>query len=188
MGAARCAVAMTLAMGFLTWTIAADTAEPAPARDTPVGSAQPADGSKPATTDTNPSPAEAKPVSTDAKPESGTVSPATTEATPATKPAGSNAAATPSAPASPAPADSAAPAPAAFDPERQFASICGLCHADGGRKSGYGPKLMGTERTDSEIFNRIKNGKPGRMAAFGGRFKDDEIRELIKYIRGLQPR
>jgi hypothetical protein len=38
-----------------------------------------------------------------------------------------------------------------------------------GRRAGKRPQLMGTELTDEQIFNRIKNGKPGRMAAFGGR-------------------
>lgn len=80
------------------------------------------------------------------------------------------------------------PAVATFDAEKQFAQVCGLCHQDGGRASGYGPKLMGSDKSDDEIFDRIKKGKPGRMAAFGGRFNDDEIRELTKYIRNLAPK
>jgi mono/diheme cytochrome c family protein len=47
---------------------------------------------------------------------------------------------------------------------------------------------MGTDKTDDQIFNRIKFGKPGRMAAFGGAFTDDQIKQLIVYIRNLKPR
>ncbi len=38
---------------------------------------------------------------------------------------------------------------------------------------------MGTELTDEQIFNRIKNGKPGRMAAFGGAFTDEQIHQIV---------
>jgi cytochrome c553 len=83
--------------------------------------------------------------------------------------------------------DTAAKAPE-FSPHATFSSICGFCHEDGGRKAGKGPQLMGTDKTDDQIFNRIKFGKPGRMAAFGGAFTDDQIKQLIVYIRNLKPR
>ena len=38
---------------------------------------------------------------------------------------------------------------------------------------------MGSQLTDEQIFNRIKNGKPGRMAAFGGAFTDEQIRQIV---------
>ena len=48
---------------------------------------------------------------------------------------------------------------------------------------------MGTELTDEQIFNRIKFGKPGRMAAFGGAaFTDEQIQQIVVYIRNLKPR
>jgi mono/diheme cytochrome c family protein len=84
-------------------------------------------------------------------------------------------------------ADSAAKAPE-FSPHGTFSSICGFCHEDGGRRAAKGPKLMGTELTDEQIFNRIKFGKPGRMAAFGGAFTDEQIRQIVVYIRNLKPR
>ena len=40
---------------------------------------------------------------------------------------------------------------------------------------------------DEFLFNRIKNGKPGRMAAFGSAFTDDQIRQMVKFIRALEP-
>ena len=83
------------------------------------------------------------------------------------------------------------PTPAAgapgFSVKNTFRNICGFCHENYGRKAGKGPQLMGTQLTDEQIFNRIKNGKPGRMAAFGGNFTDDQIREIVVFIRALRP-
>lgn len=68
-----------------------------------------------------------------------------------------------------------------------FNSTCGWCHHNGGRSSGgIGPKLMGIDKSDDFIINRIKNGKPDRMPAFGG-LGDSEIQALLRYIRNLKP-
>jgi len=80
----------------------------------------------------------------------------------------------------------AADAPA-FSPKNTFRNICAFCHEDYGRKAGKGPQLMNSERSDQYLFDRIKNGKAGRMAAFGGAFTDDQIREIVKFIRTLRP-
>jgi len=77
---------------------------------------------------------------------------------------------------------------AEFSARGIFTSICGLCHQAGGRKQGAGPKLMDDPKSDEELFNRIKFGKPGRMAAFGSAFNDDQIKQLVAYIRSLKPR
>ena len=74
-----------------------------------------------------------------------------------------------------------------FSVKNTFRNICGFCHENYGRKAGKGPQLMGTQLTDQQIFDRIKNGKPGRMAAFGGSFTDDQIRQIVVFIRGLRP-
>jgi mono/diheme cytochrome c family protein len=47
---------------------------------------------------------------------------------------------------------------------------------------------MGTALTDQQVFDRIKSGKPGRMAAFGGAFTDDQIKTIVAYIRTIKPR
>lgn len=83
--------------------------------------------------------------------------------------------------------DAAARAPE-FSAHGTFSNICGFCHEDGGRRAGKGPQLMGTDRTDEQLFTRIKFGKPGRMAAFGGAFTDDQIKQIVVYIRNLKPR
>jgi mono/diheme cytochrome c family protein len=69
-----------------------------------------------------------------------------------------------------------------------FNSTCGWCHQGGGRVAGgIGPKLMNSERSDDFIINRIKNGKEGKMPAFGGTFSDAQIQGLLRYIRNLKP-
>jgi mono/diheme cytochrome c family protein len=74
-----------------------------------------------------------------------------------------------------------------LDVKNTFRNICGFCHEDYGRKGAKGPQLMNSERSDEFIFNRIKNGLPGRMAAFGSVFTEDQIRDIVKFIRSLKP-
>lgn len=78
------------------------------------------------------------------------------------------------------------PAAKPLDIKNHFRNICGFCHEDYGRHTGKGPKLMDSERTDDFLFNRIKNGLPGRMAAFGSMYSDDQIRQIVKFIRNLK--
>lgn len=73
-----------------------------------------------------------------------------------------------------------------LDVKRLFATTCGFCHSNGGRSAGRGPQLMGTSLTDAEITSRIKNGKPGQMPAFATSFSDEDIKAIIRYIRGLK--
>ena len=89
-------------------------------------------------------------------------------------------------PAQTPPAKPAAAAPA-FSVKNTFRNICGFCHESYGRKAGKGPQLMGSQLTDEQMFNRIKNGKPGRMAAFGSIYNDDQIHQIVVFIRALRP-
>jgi mono/diheme cytochrome c family protein len=91
--------------------------------------------------------------------------------------------------AAPAAADEQTPASAKpkLDVDQLFATICGFCHANGGRAAGKGPQLMNTARSDDFIRNRIKNGKEGAMPAFGKTFSDSDIDQIIAYIRALKP-
>lgn len=74
-----------------------------------------------------------------------------------------------------------------FDVKAQFSSVCGFCHEDSGRNEGKGPKLMDSERSDEFLFNRIKKGMPGRMAAFASAYNDEQIGQMVKFIRNLKP-
>lgn len=91
--------------------------------------------------------------------------------------------------AAPAAAQSAAVSPdnAPLDVDQLFATTCGWCHSDGGRAAGKGPQLMDSQRSDDYIRNRIKNGKPGAMPAFGASFNDAQVDDIVKYIRSLKP-
>ena len=79
------------------------------------------------------------------------------------------------------------PAKKEFNVKGTFRNICSFCHENYGRKEGKGPQLMNSPKTDQELFDRIKHGKPGRMAAFGAAFTDDQIHEIVKFIRNLKP-
>lgn len=74
-----------------------------------------------------------------------------------------------------------------LDVKNWFRNVCSFCHEDYGRHAGKGPQLMNSERTDEFLFNRIKIGVPGRMAAFGSVFPDDQIWKIVKFIRNLKP-
>jgi mono/diheme cytochrome c family protein len=79
------------------------------------------------------------------------------------------------------------PATKPFDVKNTFRNICGFCHEDYGRKAGKGPQLMNSQKTDQELFNRIKNGLAGRMAAFGSSYSDEQIQQIVLFIRNLKP-
>lgn len=74
-----------------------------------------------------------------------------------------------------------------FDVKNMFRNICGFCHEDYGRHAGKGPQLMDNPNSDEFLFKRIKDGKPGRMAAFGSAFTEDQIHQMVKFIRSLKP-
>lgn len=78
-------------------------------------------------------------------------------------------------------------APKPLNVKNTFRNICGFCHEDYGRHAGKGPQLMNSQRSDDYLFDRIKNGKPGRMAAFRSIYSDDQIRQMVKFIRNLKP-
>jgi mono/diheme cytochrome c family protein len=74
---------------------------------------------------------------------------------------------------------------------------CAVCHGDSGDgktdvakgmgitlKDWSNPKTL-AEKTDQELFNIIRNGKDQMPAEVEGRAKDDEVWNLIIYIRGL---
>jgi mono/diheme cytochrome c family protein len=91
-------------------------------------------------------------------------------------------------PAEAAPPTQAAPAQQQpMDVGALFATSCGWCHSGGGREAGKGPKLMGSALTDEELASRIRNGKTGQMPAFKGAFTDQQLRDIVAYIRGLKP-
>lgn len=74
---------------------------------------------------------------------------------------------------------------------------CALCHGDNGNGKTDVAKDMGlimvdwtdpkslSDRLDPELFGIIRNGKGKMPAEDTGRAKDEEVRNLILYIRGM---
>ena len=94
----------------------------------------------------------------------------------------------------------ALPAPAAENPspgepaeisvtavKQLFAGQCSWCHGDYGMKADKGPQLAGTQMTEKQVFDLIKNGKSGLMPSFKKALNDEEIAAIAKYIKLLKP-
>ena len=92
------------------------------------------------------------------------------------------------------------PPPGAPRAERLWVGLCAECHGADGRGSWRAALFLvrpgdladpaeTTRLTDEYLFDIIKNGgspigRPG-MPAFGATVKDEDIRELVAYMRGL---
>lgn len=68
-----------------------------------------------------------------------------------------------------------------------FAAQCGWCHGNYGMTADKGPRLAGTQMTEHEVQERIRNGKPGYMPSFRKFLNDDQIALMAKYIKSLKP-
>jgi mono/diheme cytochrome c family protein len=66
-----------------------------------------------------------------------------------------------------------------------FDHNCAHCHGDDAR-GDEGPDLHGLRKTDARIEKLIKEGVKGEMPAFGKKFTDDEVKELVGYLRTLK--
>ena len=85
------------------------------------------------------------------------------------------------------------PAVALADGAPLFKQNCAPCHAmDGSANTPAGKSLKAKDlrsaevqkKTDEQLANQIRNGK-GPMPAFKARFKENEIAELVAFIRAL---
>jgi mono/diheme cytochrome c family protein len=81
----------------------------------------------------------------------------------------------------------------ADDAEALYKSKCQVCHGADGKGSPAGQKLgvrdfhspEVAKESDAELITITKDGK-GKMPKFGGKLTDDQIKQLIKYIRSLK--
>lgn len=76
--------------------------------------------------------------------------------------------------------------PPAIDVKKLFAAQCGWCHADYGMKAGKAPQLAGTQMTEKQVRDRIRNGKEDAMPSFKRTLTDDQIQAFAKYIKDLK--
>jgi cytochrome c oxidase cbb3-type subunit 3 len=64
---------------------------------------------------------------------------------------------------------------------------CSGCHANGG--GGMGPALMDDKwiygSDPANIFATIVEGRPNGMPSFRGKLTDDQVWELVAYVRSL---
>lgn len=74
-----------------------------------------------------------------------------------------------------------------LDTKNLFRNVCGFCHEDYGRKQGKGPQLMNNPNTDEFLANRIKKGSPQKGMASFSWLTDQQIREVVAFIRRLKP-
>ena len=81
----------------------------------------------------------------------------------------------------------------ADDAEALYKSKCQVCHGPDGKGSAAGQKIGVKDfhspeiakQSDEELFNATKQGK-GKMPAYDKKLTDDQIKQLIKYIRSLK--
>ncbi len=83
---------------------------------------------------------------------------------------------------------------AADDPAALFKAKCATCHAaDGSGNSATGKALSAPDlrsddvqkQTDAQLIDSTTNGKGKKMPAYKGKLTDDQIKELVGYIREL---
>jgi cytochrome c oxidase cbb3-type subunit 3 len=64
---------------------------------------------------------------------------------------------------------------------------CNGCHAAGG--GGMGPALMDGiwlyGGSPQQIFNTIREGRPNGMPSFAGHISDDQLRQIVAYVRSM---
>jgi len=81
----------------------------------------------------------------------------------------------------------------ADDAEALYKSKCQVCHGADGKGSPAGQKLGVKDfhspevqkESDATLIKITKEGK-GKMPAYDKKLTDDQIKELIKYIRSLK--
>jgi cytochrome c6 len=81
----------------------------------------------------------------------------------------------------------------ADDAEALYKSKCQVCHGPDGKGSAAGQKIgvkdlhspEVAKQSDEELFNATKQGK-GKMPAYDKKLTDDQIKQLVKYIRSLK--
>lgn len=80
----------------------------------------------------------------------------------------------------------------AQDAAATFKAKCAMCHGADGKGSPTGLK-MGVhdftsadvqKQTDAQLTETITKGK-GKMPAYEGKLKDNEIKDLVAYVRSL---
>jgi len=74
------------------------------------------------------------------------------------------------------------------DAAAAYKAKCAMCHGADGKGGKMGTRDFGSAdvkaETDAQLTEIITKGK-GKMPSYEGKLKDDEIKGLVTYIRGL---
>jgi mono/diheme cytochrome c family protein len=82
----------------------------------------------------------------------------------------------------------------AQDAANLFKTKCAVCHGPDGSGNTPTGKAMGAadlrsdeaqKQTDAQLNDSITNGKNKKMPAYKGKLTDDQIKQLVAYIRDL---
>ena len=81
----------------------------------------------------------------------------------------------------------------ADDAEALYKSKCQACHGPDGKGSAAGQKIGVKDfhsaevqkKSDNELFEATRQGK-GKMPAYDKKLTDDQIKQLIQYIRSMK--
>jgi mono/diheme cytochrome c family protein len=69
-----------------------------------------------------------------------------------------------------------------------FAGQCSWCHGSYGMTADKGPRLAGTQMTEQQVEERIRNGKEGLMPSFRQFLDAEQIALMARYIKSLKPK
>jgi putative heme-binding domain-containing protein len=77
--------------------------------------------------------------------------------------------------------------------QQLFSSRCAGCHGLDGRGGEHAPNIATSENVqrlaDTDLAHIVRNGIPAAgMPAFGSSFNDDQIKQIVNYLRILQGR
>lgn len=76
-----------------------------------------------------------------------------------------------------------------YNGKKIYQDRCALCHGKGGRAEMPGTpdlsKQQGMQKSNNFLLNRIKQGK-GSCPPYGGILKEDQINDVVNFIRTLR--
>lgn len=77
----------------------------------------------------------------------------------------------------------------AQDAAATYKAKCAMCHGPDGKGGKMGTKDFASPEikaeSDAQLAEIISKGKPPKMPAYGEKLKENEIKDLVSYIRGL---
>jgi len=77
----------------------------------------------------------------------------------------------------------------AQDAAATYKAKCAMCHGPEGKGGKMGTKDFASPEvsgmSDAQLTEAVTKGKPPKMPAYEGKLKENEIKDLVAYVRGL---